>query len=101
MLSIMVSPRRYRTINARIAIPRESPSLLKKSMKGSRTAWPREAGGKGLPLVDVVDIYEAVSRADGSIGWCHFATDVTATFFAAYLDDDGERTITIFGPRLR
>src|SRR2546427_12543040 len=46
MLSIIVSPRRYRTINARIAIPRESPSLLKKSMKGSRTAWPREAGGK-------------------------------------------------------
>jgi alkylation response protein AidB-like acyl-CoA dehydrogenase len=50
---------------------------------------PKEAGGKGLPLVDVVDVYEEVSRADGSIGWCHFATDVTATFFAAYLPDDG------------
>jgi alkylation response protein AidB-like acyl-CoA dehydrogenase len=44
---------------------------------------PKEAGGKGLPLVDVVDVYEEVSRADGSFCWWHFATDVSDTLFGA------------------
>jgi alkylation response protein AidB-like acyl-CoA dehydrogenase len=50
---------------------------------------PREVGGLELPLADIVDVYEAVARADGSVGWCFFATDLTASYFGAYLPDEG------------
>ncbi len=50
---------------------------------------PKEVGGLELPLADCIDVYEEVSRADGSLGWCHFASDLTAAYFGAYLPDDG------------
>lgn len=50
---------------------------------------PREVGGAELPLPDIVDVYEEVSRADGSTGWCYFASDCAAAYFGAYLPDDG------------
>lgn len=50
---------------------------------------PKAAGGHELPLADVVDVYEEISRADGSIGWVHFACDLTASYFGAYLQDEG------------
>jgi indole-3-acetate monooxygenase len=54
---------------------------------------PRDTGGAELALVDVVEIYSEISRADGSTGWCHFASDVAATFFGAYLPDSGARRV--------
>ncbi|MBL8776376.1 MAG: acyl-CoA dehydrogenase family protein [Acidimicrobiales bacterium] len=50
---------------------------------------PKAVGGLELPLADVVDVYEEISRADGSTGWCYFAADVAAAFFGAYLPDAG------------
>lgn len=50
---------------------------------------PREVGGLELPLADIIDVYEEISRADGSIGWVYFACDMTAAYFGAYLDDAG------------
>ena len=50
---------------------------------------PRAVGGHELALPDIVDVYEEVSRADGSTGWCYFAADCTAAYFGAYLDDAG------------
>ena len=50
---------------------------------------PKGAGGQELPLADVVDVYEEISRADGSIGWVHFACDLTASYFGAYLPEEG------------
>jgi alkylation response protein AidB-like acyl-CoA dehydrogenase len=50
---------------------------------------PEAVGGLELPLADLVDIYEEISRADGSIGWVYFACDLTAAYFGAYLDDEG------------
>jgi alkylation response protein AidB-like acyl-CoA dehydrogenase len=50
---------------------------------------PKEVGGLELPLADIVDVYEEVSRADGSTGWCYFAADCTAAYFGAYLSDAG------------
>ena len=50
---------------------------------------PREAGGLELPLAEIIDVYAEVARADGSLGWCYFAADLTAAYFGAYLDDDG------------
>lgn len=50
---------------------------------------PEAAGGLELPLADIIDVYAEISRADGSIGWCHFAGDLTAAYFGAYLGDAG------------
>ena len=46
-----------------------------------------------LPLADIVDVYEEVSRADGSTGWCYFAADCTAAYFGAYLPDGGAEEV--------
>ena len=54
---------------------------------------PRAVGGTELALPDIVDVYEEVSRADGSTGWCYFAADCTAAYFGAYLDDAGAETV--------
>jgi alkylation response protein AidB-like acyl-CoA dehydrogenase len=50
---------------------------------------PREVGGLDLPLVEVVDVWAELARADGSIGWCTFASDVALAYFGAYLPDAG------------
>lgn len=45
---------------------------------------PREVGGSELPLHDVLDVFEEVSRADGSAGWCLMAGASTVAYFGAY-----------------
>lgn len=50
---------------------------------------PKEVGGQELELADLVDVYEEISRADGSVGWVYFACDLTAAYFGAYLPDEG------------
>ncbi len=52
-------------------------------------AVPAEAGGRDLPLVEAVRVWEELSRADASIGWCAFASDSAMAYFGAYLPDDG------------
>ncbi len=47
---------------------------------------PRDVGGLELPLVDILDIFAEVSRADPSSGWCYMATAVATAFFGAYTD---------------
>jgi alkylation response protein AidB-like acyl-CoA dehydrogenase len=49
----------------------------------------KEAGGKDLPLAEAVEVWEELSRADGSIGWCAFAADSALTYLGSYLPDDG------------
>ncbi|MFN8040456.1 MAG: acyl-CoA dehydrogenase family protein [Acidimicrobiales bacterium] len=62
---------------------------------------PREVGGQELELADIIDVYEEVSRADGSLGWCFFASDLTAAYFGAYLPDDGVADVFADGvPRM-
>jgi len=50
---------------------------------------PTAVGGVDLPLVEAVDVWAEISRADGSIGWCLFASDVALAYFGAYLGDEG------------
>ena len=50
---------------------------------------PRDAGGQELPLVELADVYAEVARADPSTGWCFFVSDTCASYFGAYLPDDG------------
>jgi alkylation response protein AidB-like acyl-CoA dehydrogenase len=51
-------------------------------------ASPREVGGTELGLVDQIDVYAEVARADGSAGWCLMANAVTSAFFGAWAGDD-------------
>lgn len=50
---------------------------------------PEEVGGSDLPLVEVVETWAELSRADGSIGWCAFASDSALAYFGAYLPEEG------------
>ena len=50
-------------------------------------ATPREVGGSELSLVDQIDVYAEISRADGSAGWCLMANAATIGFFGAWSGD--------------
>lgn len=47
-------------------------------------ATPREVGGAELSLVEQLDVYAELARADGSAGWCAMANAVTIAFFGAW-----------------
>ena len=49
---------------------------------------PEEVGGGELPLLDVLDVFEEVSRADGSAGWCLMAGATTVAYFGSYCEQD-------------
>lgn len=55
----------------------------------SAISVPKEVGGNELPLLDVLDVWTELARADGSIGWVAFAVDSAASYFGSYLPDDG------------
>ncbi len=48
---------------------------------------PKELGGAELPIVEVIDVVEEVSRADGSAGWCVMAGATTVAYFGSYGGD--------------
>ncbi len=48
---------------------------------------PRELGGAELALVDAIDVFAEVARADGSAGWCVMASASAAAYFGAYCED--------------
>lgn len=50
---------------------------------------PTAVGGADRPLVEAVETWAELSRADGSIGWCAFASDSALAYFGAYLPDEG------------
>lgn len=58
---------------------------------------PIEVGGTDLPLPEVVEVWQELSRADGSIGWVAFAMDVGLAYFGAYLPDDGVQEVFATG----
>ena len=57
-------------------------------------AVPTELGGADLPLVEAVDVWAELARADASIGWCAFAADSALAYFAAYLPAEGIDILT-------
>ncbi len=54
---------------------------------------PKEVGGGELSLVDSIDVFAEVSRADGSAGWCLMANAATIAFFGAWAGDDFSREL--------
>lgn len=74
---------------------RELPSSLVETMRqaGLFSLWlPKSLGGPELAAVDFVRIIEAISRADGSVGWCT-AVGACYSCFAGYLDESIAREI--------
>jgi alkylation response protein AidB-like acyl-CoA dehydrogenase len=61
-------------------------ALVEAGLHGVST--PRAVGGDELSLVDQIDVFAEVSRADGSTGWCLLANAVTIAFFGAWAGDD-------------
>ncbi|WCO68266.1 acyl-CoA dehydrogenase family protein [Iamia majanohamensis] len=74
------------------ALPRKAMDLLADAgLVGPMV--PEEVGGLGLDVLATLDLYEEVARADGSVGWCYFASDLTAAYFGAYLPDSGAERV--------
>jgi len=64
-------------------VPKETVgALLDAGLYGLMT--PKELGGAELPILEVIDVVEEVSRADGSAGWCLMAGATTAAYFGSY-----------------
>jgi alkylation response protein AidB-like acyl-CoA dehydrogenase len=62
---------------------------------------PKEVGGAELPVLEAIDVWAEIARADGSIGWVSFAMDTALAYFGAYLPDDGVDEVFADGlPRL-
>ncbi len=48
---------------------------------------PRDVGGAELPIVESIDVFTEIARADGSAGWCLMAGASAAAYFGAYAED--------------
>ena len=49
---------------------------------------PEAVGGLEASIVDAIDVFAEISRADGSAGWCLMANAATICFFGAWAPDD-------------
>jgi alkylation response protein AidB-like acyl-CoA dehydrogenase len=68
-------------------VPPETVDALRKvGLFGAMT--PRELGGAELSLVDAIDVFAEVARADGSAGWCLIAGASAAAYFGAYCESE-------------
>src|SRR5215470_20046089 len=61
---------------------------------------PRSMGGEELPPLTVFRVIEAVSKADGSVGWCTMIATVFSAF-AAWFPVEVGRTLCGQPPDLR
>jgi indole-3-acetate monooxygenase len=50
---------------------------------------PKAVGGAELPVLEALEVWAALARADASIGWVAFAMDTALAYFGAYLPDEG------------
>ena len=54
---------------------------------------PRALGGLETSVVEAIDVFAEIARADGSAGWCLMANAVTVAFFGAWAPDDFTKTL--------
>lgn len=77
--------------NARAAgdapIPQETVDVLAQAGLFD-VMTPEALGGPELPLLDCIDVFAEVARADGSTGWCQMAGAITTAYFGAYSSED-------------
>ena len=82
--------------NAREAGPNPVPdatvsALAAAGLHGVMT--PRAVGGLEVPVVEAIDVFAEIARADGSAGWCLMANAATISFFGAWAPDDFAKTL--------
>ncbi len=49
---------------------------------------PREVGGLDASVLEAIDVFAEIARADGSAGWCLMANAATIAFFGAWAPDE-------------
>ena len=54
---------------------------------------PSAVGGLETSVVEAIDVFAEISRADGSAGWCLMANAATIAFFGAWSPDDFATTL--------
>jgi len=84
-----------RELRGDIERERSLPKSLVKEMTeaGFFTLWlARGLGGPELNVVDFVRVIEALSRADGSVGWCAMVA-AALSIMSGYLDEGAAREI--------
>ncbi len=54
---------------------------------------PEAVGGGEASIVDAIDAFAEIARADGSAGWCLMANAVTIAFFGTWAPDDFAKTL--------
>jgi len=54
---------------------------------------PRDVGGSELSLLESIDVFAEVARADGSAGWCLMAGASAVGYFGAYAGDSFTREL--------
>jgi alkylation response protein AidB-like acyl-CoA dehydrogenase len=54
---------------------------------------PRAVGGLEASVVDAIDVFAEISRANGSAGWCLMANAATIALFGAWVADDFAKTL--------
>ena len=83
--------------NARAAAPTEPvPADTVKALAGAglhALMVPKEVGGTEASIAQCIDSFAAVSRADGSAGWCLMANAATIAFFGAWAGEDFAREL--------
>jgi alkylation response protein AidB-like acyl-CoA dehydrogenase len=67
-------------------VPAETVDALRRAGLFGAMA-PREVGGAELSLVDAIDVFAEVARADGSAGWCLMAGASAVAYFGSYAGD--------------
>lgn len=103
----MVSPAEARELADEVAIvfdaeadrTEEGRTLSPKAVEATRDAglfWmavPTSLGGLGLDVVSLIEVVEALSRADGSAGWTVMANALSTGVASAFCDDDTVETM--------
>jgi alkylation response protein AidB-like acyl-CoA dehydrogenase len=80
---------RIRELEGEITEKRRLPTDLVEDLRGAgvfRMAMPKSWGGPELPLLDQLEVVEALSYANGSVGWCAMI-GCDSGYYSAWLDD--------------
>jgi alkylation response protein AidB-like acyl-CoA dehydrogenase len=80
---------RIRELEGEIAEKRRLPTDLVEDLRGTgvfRMAMPESWGGPELPVLEQLEVIEALSYANGSVGWCAMI-GCDSGYYSAWLDD--------------
>ena len=86
---------RIRELEREITEKRRLPTDLVEDVRGTgvfRMAMPKSWGGPELPLLEQLEIIEALSYANGSVGWCAMI-GCDSGYYSAWLDDAVAREV--------